>query len=81
MTRHEPPAPYAYRLALKLAWGERAEAEHLLEQMNRLQRCFGFPEYTMPSPAGPTDGLITAPAVPYERMSIDLDEDGGRLAA
>lgn len=78
---HEPPPPYAYSLSVKLALGERAEAEILLEALNRIQRAFGFDDYVMPTAAGPTDGLYTCPALPYERMSIDTDETGGRLAA
>jgi GT2 family glycosyltransferase len=45
-----------------IACGEYNRAAHLLEALNRVQAAFGQPEYVMPSAAGPTDGLVTAPA-------------------
>lgn len=45
-----PPHPWSRDLSLMLAWGEDKQAEHLLEQLNKVQRGFGLPDYTMPEP-------------------------------
>lgn len=50
-----------YRLATMVARGERERAETLLAALNKVQRAFGRPEFDMPEPAGPTDGLVTCP--------------------
>jgi hypothetical protein len=67
-----PPFPWSRDLALLLAWGDDTEAEHLLAQLNRVQRAFGQPEYTMPEPL-PTGlpELITCDA--HIRSTVERD--------
>jgi hypothetical protein len=69
-----PPSDYAYRLALMRAHGEYHRAAHILECLNRVQRCFGYPDYEMPEPLR-TDlpDLVTCPAETRVREQVARD--------